>query len=129
MTKLKFNLTDYAYLTSAQEYRRLSAVELFNKAWSCYASELKLKSEYTFAYPRKFKADYAHPTARVLIDLQGAIHTRGGHSTGAGIIRDCEKLMYANLLDYQMFYLTKELLTSNTICLIKQHIEHKLKFS
>jgi hypothetical protein len=126
MPKIKFNLAEYAYLDSAQDYRRQSAVELFNAAWAYHCPNLPLRKEYLFAYPRKFKADYVHFKSKVLIDIQGAIHTRGGHSTGTGIIRDCEKLMTANLLGYQMFYLTKELLTSNKICLIRQHIEDLL---
>jgi hypothetical protein len=86
----------------------------FEKLWLKSNPELLLKPEYYFAYPRKFRADYAHIKSSVLIDLQGGVWLKGrsGHSSGTGIIRDCKKLFMAQELGYKMFYLPDAMITA-----------------
>lgn len=120
----KFAIASYAYLTSLKEYRDATPSQLFTLAWQYHASDVPLSTEYVFAYPRKYRADYAHKRASVLIDIQGGVYARGnsGHSSGAGINRDCEKLLYAQILGFRMFYLTKEMITSENIIAIRDCI-------
>lgn len=40
---------------------------------------------------RKFLWDFAWPAARLAVEVQGGIWRTGGHTTGAGVTRDCEK--------------------------------------
>jgi hypothetical protein len=40
---------------------------------------------------RKFRGDFVYPPAKVIIEIQGAVWTKGGHSTGTGITRDALK--------------------------------------
>jgi very-short-patch-repair endonuclease len=55
---------------------------------------------------RKFAFDFAEPTSRVLIEIQGGIWTKGGHSSGTGISRDCEKSRLAQLHGWCVFAFT-----------------------
>jgi very-short-patch-repair endonuclease len=47
--------------------------------------------EYRFHDTRRFRFDVAIPTARLAVEIEGAVFVRGGHSSGSGITRDCEK--------------------------------------
>ena len=51
----------------------------------------KCECEFKFHPSRKYRFDYAWPTPKVAVELEGAIWTRGGHSTPRGILRDIEK--------------------------------------
>ena len=47
--------------------------------------------EYPAVPGRRFRFDFAWPMERVLVEVQGGTWGTGGHSTGKGIARDCEK--------------------------------------
>lgn len=53
------------------------------------------KREYVAIPDRKFRFDFAWPSVLVACEVHGAIWVKGGHSTGSGITRDCEKLSLA----------------------------------
>lgn len=57
---------------------------------------------------RKFRFDFAwtDPAYRLLVEVQGGVFKRGGHSTGVGITRDAEKLALATLAGYRVFFVT-----------------------
>jgi hypothetical protein len=60
---------------------------------------------------RKFKWDfriYKDFKTDLLIEIQGGIWVKGGHSTGIGITRDCEKLNLATLAGYSCMAFTKK---------------------
>ena len=42
----------------------------------------------------------------LLVEVQGGIWSKGGHSSGTGITRDCEKLCLATLAGYAQFNVT-----------------------
>ena len=52
--------------------------------------------EYQAIEGRRFKWDFAFVEDRLLIEVQGAVWVKGGHSTGVGITRDCEKFSIAS---------------------------------
>jgi len=60
--------------------------------------------------PRRFRWDYAPPEVRVLIEIQGGTWQIGGHSSGKGIQRDCEKRSLATAHGWQQFSLTGEMI-------------------
>lgn len=62
--------------------------------------------EYRAIEGRKYRFDFAWPERKLLIEVQGAIWVRGGHSTGAGITRDAEKLNLATLAGFKCLHLT-----------------------
>ena len=63
-------------------------------------------AEYMAIPGRKFRWDGAWPEKRVLYEVQGGIWHKGGHSTGAGITRDCEKHNLAALHGWRDFLFT-----------------------
>lgn len=56
-----------------------------------------LQSEYRFAPPRKWRADFAEPGSKLLIEIEGGTWTRGRHTRGKGYIGDIEKYNMAAL--------------------------------
>lgn len=58
-------------------------------AWEAWASERKALG--LVSRRVTYRADFAWPAARVALEIQGATWTLGGHSSGAGIERDCAK--------------------------------------
>jgi very-short-patch-repair endonuclease len=66
--------------------------------------------EYVFAPPRRFRADFAWPEQRLLVEVQGGIWTRGkaSHSSGAGVSRDAEKLNTATLAGWRVLQVTSD---------------------
>ena len=69
--------------------------------------------EVVFAPPRKFRFDYGwhgspeHPY-RLALEIDGGIWTKGGHSTGKGILRDMEKLNHATWWGWSVLRLTPQ---------------------
>jgi len=61
---------------------------------------------------RRFRWDFrvGGPSKRVLVEVQGAIWVKGGHSTGTGISRDAEKLNLATLAGWRTLILTAEMI-------------------
>jgi len=68
--------------------------------------------EYRFAPPRKFRADFAYPEQKILIEVQGGIYVKGGHSTGVGLERDYEKLNLAQLNGFKIFLFSRKMIES-----------------
>lgn len=65
------------------------------------------EQEYRFAAPaRQFRADFAYPERRLLIEVEGGAYTRGRHVRPAGFEKDCEKYNLAALLGYTVLRFT-----------------------
>lgn len=62
--------------------------------------------EYIAVPGRKFRYDFAWPTAQLLVECQGAVFVKGAHSTGVGITRDCEKAALAATNGYRLIPVT-----------------------
>lgn len=72
--------------------------------------------EYAFAKPgRGWRADYAWPLQRLLLEVDGGIWTRGAHSTGTGRLRDMEKLSEAAIRGYRVIYATPDDVRSGAV--------------
>ena len=62
---------------------------------------------------RRYSWDFAFYDHRLLIELQGGVWmAKGGHNTGGGITRDCDKLILATLAGYYSMAFTMEHLKS-----------------
>ena len=59
---------------------------------------------------RKFRFDFA--MNNLLVEVQGGIFQYGGHSSGVGITRDCEKTILAQLEGWRVFPVTGEQIKS-----------------
>jgi hypothetical protein len=64
--------------------------------------------EYKAIEGRRFRWDFAWPEQKLLVECQGAIWVRGGHSTGVGITRDAEKINIATLNGWRTLIFTAE---------------------
>ena len=68
-------------------------------------------TQYRAVAGRKFAFDFAWPLPgwdSLLVEVQGGIWKPGGHSTGKGITRDCEKINLATLSGWRCLHVTKE---------------------
>lgn len=85
--------------------------EGFSVRWRNRYPDLPFDREVEFLPPRKFRADFFWEKARVVVELQGGIHLggKGGHTSGAGISRDCEKVYLSNCAGFVVFPLTPEM--------------------
>ena len=62
-------------------------------AWQI-ASDLTIplpEREYRFDPTRKWRADFAWPAQKLLVEVEGGIWTGGRHTRGSGFARDAEK--------------------------------------
>jgi len=66
--------------------------------------------EYPFASPRRFRADFAWPAEKVMVEIQGGIYSKGRHTRGGGFEADCEKRCLATYLGWRVFELTRRML-------------------
>lgn len=57
-------------------------------------------AEYKFHPIRRWKSDWAIPSAKILIEIEGAIFVAGRHSRGAGMIQDMCKYNTAATMGY-----------------------------
>ncbi len=56
--------------------------------------------EFKFHPTRRWKADFACPTLKILIEKDGGVFTKGAHGSVSGILRDMEKYTEAAKLGY-----------------------------
>lgn len=84
----------------------------------------ELEPEYKFLDNRKFRFDFAHPQAKIAIEIEGAVYANGRHTRGAGYTLDCEKYNLAQLAGWRVFRLTSEMLLNPTknLCPIRDFI-------
>lgn len=82
--------------------------------WRLRAANVALpdEREYRAIPERRFKWDFAYVSHRLLIEVQGAVWVKGGHSTGTGINRDCEKLALATINHWYTIAVTKDQIRS-----------------
>lgn len=62
--------------------------------------------ELVFAPPRRWRADFAYPDLRILIEVEGGTWRRGRHTRGAGYEKDCEKYNAAALAGWLVLRFT-----------------------
>jgi very-short-patch-repair endonuclease len=76
--------------------------ERFLMLWK-HVSGPDLVREYRFHHERRWRADFAHLQARVLIEIEGGIWVNGRHNRAAGFDADLEKYLEASLAGWRVF--------------------------
>jgi len=66
--------------------------------------------EYRFAPPRRFRADFAYPERKLLIEVEGGVWTRGRHTRGKGFQDDCFKYNLAVEKGFRVLRFTGEMI-------------------
>jgi len=64
--------------------------------------------EYRFSPHRKWRADWAFPEQRVLVEFEGGIWTKGAHTRGKHFESDCQKYNTAALMGYTVLRFTHD---------------------
>lgn len=80
----------------------------------CVAHGLpKPEAEVTGLIPqRRFRVDYLFREARLVVEKNGQIWKKGGHSSGTGLLRDYEKNNLLTLAGYRVLTFTPQQLDS-----------------
>lgn len=68
--------------------------------------------EVVFAPPRKFRADYCWRHERVIVERNGGLWQKSGHSSGRGIMRDYAKSNLAQIQGWRYLVYTPTQLDS-----------------
>lgn len=69
--------------------------------------------EYRFHPTRRWRFDFAWPDAKVAVECEGGIWSRGRHVRGRGFESDCEKYNAATLLGWRVFRCTPGMLEAD----------------
>jgi very-short-patch-repair endonuclease len=86
----------------------------------------KPESQYKFHPERGWKSDFAYPSHRLLIEIEGGIWRRGGgaHSHPSNILRDIEKYNAAALLGfYVLRFSDREIKDQSCIETVRNFLE------
>jgi very-short-patch-repair endonuclease len=79
--------------------------------------------EYRFHPVRKWRFDYAIPTHKIALEVEGGVWTGGRHTSSTGFLKDMEKYNTGTLLGWRIFRTTpSELHTRKTLDLIREAI-------
>jgi very-short-patch-repair endonuclease len=68
--------------------------------------------EYRFHPARKWRADFAWPERKLLVECEGATWVRGRHTRGSGYAADLEKYNAASMLGYTLLRFTADMVKS-----------------
>ena len=68
--------------------------------------------QYRFHPVRRWRADFAWPDAKLLVECDGATWARGRHTRGRGYEKDAEKGNAAVLLGYRVLHFTRQQIES-----------------
>ena len=74
-----------------------------------------LEREYRFHHERRWRADFAHMEARVLIEIEGGLWVNGRHNRAAGFNADLEKNLEASLAGWRVFRLGPDQITMENV--------------
>jgi len=91
-------------------------------------NEFKTKCipEFRFHPIRKWRADYALPEFKILVEVEGAVWVQGRHTRGSGFVKDIEKYNTATSMGYSILRVQpKDLMSSGLLDLIKETIKNK----
>lgn len=78
-------------------------------------SDLKLDCirEHKFHPVRRWRFDYAIPTAKIAIEVEGGVWTGGRHTSPKGFLNDMEKYNTATIMGWRLLRTTPDRLCSN----------------
>lgn len=80
--------------------------------------------QFRFCPTRKWRADFAYPLARLLIEVQGGIWSGGRHARGSGVAAEAEKFSTAAALGYRVLPVTRDMVESGqAVELIRRALE------
>lgn len=117
--KLGINVAARKIPTGRKPLLKYESMMFIKMIKSCLG--LDMEKEYRFHPSRKWRFDYAIPSLRMAIEVEGGVWTGGRHTSSKGFLGDMEKYNEAALLGWCLVRTTPAaLLTGATIELIKR---------
>ena len=100
------------------------APDLFLKLLQSRFKGVEIEKEFRFHATRRWRFDYAFPTLKIAVEVDGGVWTGGRHINPAGYINDMEKLNNAAAMGWLVLRITTDdRFAIKTYELIKQTIE------
>jgi very-short-patch-repair endonuclease len=98
----------------------------FESLWDELYPDIDLYTEEQLIPKRKYRFDFVNKEAKVAIEINGQIWSKGGHSSGTGLQRDYEKMNLAQCLGYAVFQLSSDMINEYWINNIANTIKMRL---
>ena len=93
------------------------------------ALSIPYKREVKVIPDRQYRWDFKLNGTSLLIEVQGGIWQKGGHSTGAGITRDCRKQSIAAVYGWHVLLVTTAMIESGeAIGYVQKYLEYEPEF-
>lgn len=70
------------------------------------AAGIDYEQQYRYVPGRQYRADFAFPAARLLVEVQGGVYTRQAHGSVSGVLADNERLNLATLHGWSVLRFT-----------------------
>ena len=86
-----------------------------------------LEREYRFHHERRWRADFAHVGARVLIEIEGGIWVNGRHNRAAGFNADLEKYLAAGLSGWRVFRFGPDQITLENVERLAEQVRDEIR--
>lgn len=103
-----------------------SSTDLFQKYLMAELPGVEVVKEHLFHWTRKWRFDYAIPSLKIAIEIDGGIWQYGRHNRPEGYINDMEKLNTAASMGWLvMRFATEDRLNNSTIALIRDAVNYR----
>ena len=108
----------------ARKVIRIQMPDLFLKLLKAEFKGVEVVKEFRFHEKRKWRFDYAFPSHKVAIEVDGGVWTGGRHINPQGYINDMEKLNTASSMGWLVLRITTDdRFSRKTYELIKNTLE------
>ena len=94
--------------------------ELFAALWKNFGDGSIPEREHHFIMGRRYRADFAWPKEKVIVEIDGCQWVKGGHNSGHGRQRDNERDRLATLDGWRTLRFTSNDLTNRPIQVIEE---------
>jgi hypothetical protein len=89
-------------------------VDTVTRAWLALNHLPRPHVEHRFATPRRWRFDWAWPTFKVALEIEGGVWTRGRHTRGKGFLADMDKYNRAAILGWCVLRIPPSALYTST---------------
>lgn len=102
------------------KYNKIVVVEYYQE------HGIAIVPEYRFLPDRQFRFDFAIPSLKIAVEVEGGVWTGGRHTRGKGFIRDMEKYNLAALRGWMVLRtVPADITMSNTLEMVKEAIRFR----
>lgn len=99
--------------------KRKDLADAFCALWDRIGDGTRYEREYRFAPPRRWRFDVAFVRAKVAVELEGGVWSRGRHTRPKGYRADCEKYNAAQLLGWKVLRFVSNDITESPVQVVE----------